>query len=133
MCRLMTEALLAWRDDPAVKLVMLDHAGERGFCAGGDIRMLAESGAGDGAAAREFFFDEYRLNDLLHDYPKPMVAIMDGVTMGGGVGSRGPAASASPPSGPPSPCPRPASASSPTSAAAGSCRGCPTTSGCGWR
>ena len=61
MCRLMTEALLAWRDDAAVRLVLIDHAGERGFCAGGDIRMLAESGAGDGAAAREFFFVEYRL------------------------------------------------------------------------
>jgi len=86
MCRLMIEALLTWRADAAVKLVMIDHAGERGFCAGGDIRMLAESGAGDGAKAREFFFTEYRLNTLLHDYPKPLVAVMDGITMGGGVG-----------------------------------------------
>jgi len=86
MCRLMIQALLAWRDDAAVQLVLIDHSGERGFCAGGDIRMLAESGAGDGRLAREFFFTEYRLNTLLHDYPKPLVAIMDGVTMGGGVG-----------------------------------------------
>ncbi|MDZ4376149.1 MAG: enoyl-CoA hydratase/isomerase family protein, partial [Phenylobacterium sp.] len=86
MCRLMTDALLAWRDDPAVALVMLDHSGERGFCAGGDIRMLAESGASDGRLAREFFFTEYRLNHLLFHYPKPRVAIMDGITMGGGVG-----------------------------------------------
>ncbi len=86
MCRLMTEALLAWRDDPGVELVMFDHTGERGFCAGGDIRMLAESGAGDGRLAREFFFTEYRLNDLLFRYPKPTVAFMDGITMGGGVG-----------------------------------------------
>lgn len=86
MCRLMTEALLAWRDNPAVELVLLDHAGERGFCAGGDIRMLAESGAGDGRLAREFFYIEYRLNHLLFHYPKPTVAIMDGITMGGGVG-----------------------------------------------
>ncbi len=86
MIALLTDALLAWRDDPAIELVLLDHSGDRGFCAGGDIRMLAESGAGDGAAAREFFFTEYRLNELLHGYPKPGVAIMDGVTMGGGVG-----------------------------------------------
>ena len=86
MCRLMTDALLAWRDDPAVALVMIDHAGGRGFCAGGDIRMLAGSGEGDGAAAREFFRTEYRLNALLHAYPKPTLAVMDGVTMGGGVG-----------------------------------------------
>lgn len=86
MCRDITRALLAWKDDPAVELVLLDHSGERGFCAGGDIRMLAESGAGDGASAREFFFTEYRLNDLLFRYPKTTVAIMDGVTMGGGVG-----------------------------------------------
>jgi enoyl-CoA hydratase len=86
MCRDITAALLAWKDDPGVELVLLDHSGERGFCAGGDIRMLAESGQGDGAAAREFFHTEYRLNDLLFRYPKPTVAIMDGVTMGGGVG-----------------------------------------------
>ena len=86
MCEAMTEALLAWRADPAIKLVMLDHAGERGFCAGGDIRMLADSGAGDGAAARHFFFVEYRLNALLEAYPKPVVVLMDGVVMGGGVG-----------------------------------------------
>ena len=86
MIALLTEALLAWRSDPAIELVLLDHSGERGFCAGGDIRMLAESGAGDGSAAREFIFNEYRLNDLLHGYPKPGAVIMDGITMGGGVG-----------------------------------------------
>ncbi|MFN3524076.1 MAG: enoyl-CoA hydratase/isomerase family protein [Phenylobacterium sp.] len=91
MCMAMTEALLAWRDDAQVELVLLDHAGERGFCAGGDIRMLAESGAGDGYLARQFFFIEYRLNHLLFEYPKPVVAIMDGVTMGGGVGLSAPA------------------------------------------
>ena len=86
MCAAMIEALLAWRGDPGVEAVLIDHAGERGFCAGGDIRMLAESGAGGGKAARRFFFTEYQLNTLLFDYPKPVVAIMDGVTMGGGVG-----------------------------------------------
>jgi enoyl-CoA hydratase len=91
MCRLLTDALLAWREDDAVELVLLDHAGERGFCAGGDIRMLAESGAAGGDAAREFFFVEYRLNELLFRYPKPVAVFMDGVTMGGGVGIARPA------------------------------------------
>jgi enoyl-CoA hydratase len=91
MCRDMTRALLDWREHPGVELVLLDHAGERGFCAGGDIRMLAGSGAGDGRLAREFFFTEYRLNHLLFEYPKPVVAIMDGITMGGGVGLSMPA------------------------------------------
>lgn len=86
MCQALTAALLAWRDDPNIELVLLDHAGERGFCAGGDIRMLAESGAGDGRAAAEFFMTEYRLNHLLMVYPKPIVAVIDGITMGGGVG-----------------------------------------------
>ncbi len=86
MCAAMIEALLAWRENPAVTLVLLDHTGERGFCAGGDIRMLAESGAKDGVEAREFFHTEYRLNALLEAYPKPVVACMDGVVMGGGVG-----------------------------------------------
>jgi enoyl-CoA hydratase len=87
MCAAMIEALLAWKDDPSVTIVQIDHAADtRGFCAGGDIRMLAESGKGDGKAARAFFFTEYRLNHLLMVYPKPIVALMDGVTMGGGVG-----------------------------------------------
>ena len=86
MCRTMTDALLAWENDPAVTAVLFDHSGERGFCAGGDIRMLAESGAADGGQAREFFFIEYRLNALLMRYAKPTIAVMDGVVMGGGVG-----------------------------------------------
>ena len=92
MCANMIQALLAWRDDPDIRAVLLDHApGTRGFCAGGDIRMIAESGAGDGKAAREFFFTEYRLNHLLFHYPKPVIALIDGVTMGGGVGISMPA------------------------------------------
>ncbi|MDO9472454.1 MAG: enoyl-CoA hydratase/isomerase family protein [Caulobacter sp.] len=86
MCEAMIAALLSWKADDAVRCVLIDHSGERGFCAGGDIRMLAESGAGDGTAARLFFHTEYRLNHLLFVYPKPVIAVMDGVTMGGGVG-----------------------------------------------
>lgn len=91
MCEAMTEALLAWRDDAAVQSVLIDHAGERGFCAGGDIRMIAESGAGDASEAKAFFLAEYRLNHLMFDYPKPIIAIVDGIVMGGGVGISEPA------------------------------------------
>jgi enoyl-CoA hydratase len=86
MCEAIIAALLAWRHDPSVELVLIDHSGERGFCAGGDIRMLAESGAKDGLDARRFFFTEYRMNALLMSYPKPVCAIIDGIVMGGGVG-----------------------------------------------
>jgi enoyl-CoA hydratase len=86
MVEAMTKALLDWRDDPEVKAVVVDGEGEKGFCAGGDIRMLAESGkAGDGRAWK-FWRDEYQLNTLIEEYPKPYVALIDGVTMGGGVG-----------------------------------------------
>ena len=91
MCQALTAALTSWRDDPAVQAVLIDHSGARGFCAGGDIRMLADSGAADGRLAREFFFIEYRLNHLLFTYPKPVIAVMDGITMGGGVGLSAPA------------------------------------------
>ena len=91
MCEAMIEALLAWREDAAVRSVLIDHAGERGFCAGGDIRMIAESGAGDASEARAFFDVEYKLNHLLFDYPKPVTALVDGIVMGGGVGISEPA------------------------------------------
>ena len=91
MCQIMAQALTVWRDDPAVRAVMLDHTGVRGFCAGGDIRMIMQSGAQDGVAARDFFAEEYRLNVLLFGYEKPVVALMDGVVMGGGVGISAPA------------------------------------------
>ncbi|HEX5005925.1 MAG TPA: enoyl-CoA hydratase/isomerase family protein [Hyphomonadaceae bacterium] len=87
MCLAMDAALKLWEDDAEVELVVVDHApGTRGFCAGGDIRMLAESGAADGSAAQAFFRAEYRLNTRIKNYPKPYVAFLDGVTMGGGVG-----------------------------------------------
>ena len=91
MCSTCITVLSDWRRDPAVQAVLIDHSGERGFCAGGDIRMLADSGASDGRLARAFFFTEYRLNNLLFSYPKPVIAVMDGITMGGGVGLSAPA------------------------------------------
>ena len=86
MLAAMTEALRDWRNASAITAFMIDHGAGRGFCAGGDVRMLAESGAADGTEARAFFHDEYRLNHLLFTHSKPGVAFMDGVTMGGGVG-----------------------------------------------
>jgi enoyl-CoA hydratase len=91
MCQAMIEALLKWRGDNGIEAVIIDHSEGRGFCAGGDIRMLAESGAKDGVEARAFFHTEYRLNHLLFTYPKPVAAFMDGITMGGGVGISQPA------------------------------------------
>ena len=86
MCEAISAALLQWRDDPTIEAVIIDHAEGRGFCAGGDVVMLARSGADDGSEAAAFFAAEYRLNHLLFTYPKPTVAIIDGITMGGGVG-----------------------------------------------
>lgn len=87
MCEAILEAVNAWRNDPSIHIIWIDHQeGTRGFCAGGDIRMLAESGAGDASEAREFFRTEYRMNAALQSFPKPIIAILDGVTMGGGVG-----------------------------------------------
>lgn len=91
MCETMTTALLRWRGEDAVRSVLIDHAGERGFCAGGDIRMIAGSGAGDASEAKAFFKVEYRLNHLMFEFPKPITAIVDGIVMGGGVGISEPA------------------------------------------
>ncbi len=88
----MTEALLAWRDDPAVKVVIIDHSEGRGFCAGGDIAFLRDSAINDGGVSGlQFFYEEYQLNNLLMTYPKPVVAFVDGIVMGGGVGISQPA------------------------------------------
>src|SRR3546814_8087481 len=70
---------------------MLDHAEGRGFCAGGDIAMIANSARGDCSEAEQFFFTEYRMNHLLFVYEKPIVAFIDGIVMGGGVGISDPA------------------------------------------
>ena len=86
MCDSMSQALRDWSSDDAIEAVLIDHAEGRGFCAGGDVVMLAKSGAADGSDARAFFHSEYRLNHLLFTYPKPTIALMDGITMGGGVG-----------------------------------------------
>ncbi|QIG53732.1 enoyl-CoA hydratase/isomerase family protein [Altererythrobacter sp. BO-6] len=87
MCHAMSAALSEWANDDAVKAVILDHAEGRGFCAGGDINLLRESALNDGGVSgRKFFHDEYQLNHQMFSYGKPIVAFMDGITMGGGVG-----------------------------------------------
>ena len=86
MVRDMAAALIEWRNDPDVRIILIDHTEGRGFCAGGDVVTIANSVDGAEEAARAFFFDEYRLNHLEYTYPKPGVAFMDGITMGGGVG-----------------------------------------------
>jgi len=86
MVQAMTRALLAWRDDPEVEIVLIDHAEGRGFCAGGDVIGIVKSAQGHGAAGDAFFYQEYRMNHLMYSYPKAGVVFMDGITMGGGVG-----------------------------------------------
>ena len=92
MVHAMTETLLKWQSSRKVKCIIIDHAEGRGFCSGGDVAFLRTSALNDGGkAGRQFFYDEYQLNHLLFTYPKPVVAFMDGVCMGGGVGISQPA------------------------------------------
>ncbi len=96
----MTARLVEWARDPAVEIVLIDHAVDpsgdpklsRGFCSGGDINLVRTSVLEDGGVAgRQFFYEEYQLNHLMFTYAKPIVAFMDGITMGGGVGISQPA------------------------------------------
>lgn len=87
MVRRIDEALTAWEHDPAVETVVIRGAGERGLCAGGDIRAIHDDARdGDGTASAAFWRDEYHLNARIARYSKPYVALMDGIVMGGGVG-----------------------------------------------
>jgi enoyl-CoA hydratase/carnithine racemase len=86
MITAITHALSAWMQDPAVKLAVIDANGGRAFCAGGDIQSLYREGRSHPEKGRAFWRDEYRLNAMIRRYPKPYVALMDGIVMGGGVG-----------------------------------------------
>ncbi|WP_089400454.1 enoyl-CoA hydratase/isomerase family protein [Noviherbaspirillum humi] len=90
MIRTMTEQLQAWRSDPAIDAVVVDSSSDKAFCAGGDIRFFHRAGsstpAGGSALLEDFFTEEYALNHLVHHYPKPYVALMNGIVMGGGMG-----------------------------------------------
>ena len=86
MIRLIAEALTEFESDPSVAAVMVTGEGERGLCAGGDIRMIYESGRERPAEGAQFWREEFIVNSRISAYPKPYVAIMDGIVMGGGVG-----------------------------------------------
>jgi enoyl-CoA hydratase len=87
MIRALTKVLLDWRDDPQVHAVVIEGAGGRAFCAGGDIREVrSRAMAGDTATVEAFFAEEYALNQLIAEYPKDYVALVDGICMGGGIG-----------------------------------------------
>jgi enoyl-CoA hydratase/carnithine racemase len=90
MVRAITQALLAWRDDASVAAVVIRSSSEKALCAGGDIRFFHDVGhaspQGNSALLEDFFTEEYGLNHLIHFYPKPYIALMDGVVMGGGMG-----------------------------------------------
>lgn len=86
MVTIIQSALDDWIDDCAVQTVVLSSRGERGLCAGGDIVSIYHDGLAHGTDAAAFWADEYRLDATIADYPKPFVAIMDGIVLGGGVG-----------------------------------------------
>ncbi len=90
MVRAMTAAFRTWRDDAAIRAVLVRSSSERAYCAGGDIRFFHQKGSatatGGAALVEDFFSEEYALNHLVHTFPKPYIAMMDGVVMGGGMG-----------------------------------------------
>jgi enoyl-CoA hydratase/carnithine racemase len=90
MVRELTQHLLDWREQSTVHAVLIRGSSEKAFCAGGDIRFFHQAGTstpqGGSAALEDFFTEEYALNHLIHFYPKPWIAVMDGIVMGGGMG-----------------------------------------------
>jgi enoyl-CoA hydratase len=87
MIRSCTRALAAWRDEPLVHAVVIEGAGDRAFCAGGDIRALRQYELdGEHCKAETFFREEYELNLMIATYPKPYIGLINGICMGGGIG-----------------------------------------------
>jgi enoyl-CoA hydratase len=86
MCVSMLEALRTWAHDPAIRVCVIDAVPGRAFCAGGDIRAIYEMGKRGDGSAQGFFTTEYRLNMAVKHFPKPYVALIGGIVMGGGVG-----------------------------------------------
>ena len=86
MCEKITKLLLEWQDNSEIGAVLIDGAGDRAFCAGGDVILLHDSGKAGDSRAEEFWRIEYALNELIHCYSKPYISLIDGFVMGGGVG-----------------------------------------------
>lgn len=86
MCEELTRLLLDWEKDDDIGAVLIDGAGDRGFCAGGDVILLHDSGKVGDDRAEQFWREEYALNELIQRYSKPYITLIDGVVMGGGVG-----------------------------------------------
>jgi enoyl-CoA hydratase len=86
MVNAMSPVLTEWERDDDIRAVLVSGAGDRGLCAGGDVIAIYHSARADGAEARQFWYDEYLLNGQIGRYTKPYVALMNGITMGGGVG-----------------------------------------------
>lgn len=86
MAQTLYARLTEWAEDDAVRAVVVRGAGDRAFCAGGDIRALYDAKQSGDPLTRDFFRNEYRLNHLVYHYPKPYIALIDGIAMGGGVG-----------------------------------------------
>ncbi len=86
MCEAADKTLAEWADDDGIAAIVIEGEGERAFCAGADIRWLYDTGRSDPSAATQFFRQEYRLDARLAHYKKPVIALMDGIVMGGGVG-----------------------------------------------
>lgn len=86
MVKAMQEQLMQWQEDNSLHAVVVQAAAGKAFCAGGDVRWLYETGLAKNPVQRQFFWHEYRLNHFIHQFDKPYIALMDGITMGGGVG-----------------------------------------------
>lgn len=84
MIKALQQQLMQWRNDDSVQAVLIQGEGEKAFCAGGDVRWLYDAGLAKNPEQMQFFWHEYRLNHYIHHYPKPYIALMNGITMGGG-------------------------------------------------
>lgn len=86
MCKELTRLLLSWEQDDSIGAVLIDGAGDRAFCAGGDVILLHDSGKARDDRGEQFWRTEYALDELIHRYSKPYITLIDGFVMGGGVG-----------------------------------------------